>query len=349
MSTLDALELDHRIDEFAGAPAWLLVGEDAGLRSWCVRLLVGRLAPREQPGSTVRRFEGSVEAREVFDELNTIPFLGLAGRRVAVVEDGDAFLESCWEPLARYLRAPAGTATLILCLRRLGDAPPSRGGARAEAWRAAYRVIRESCALVDCSSPAWREAREWVGRRAAAMGVKLTRAAVAALVEAVGPNLDALDSELEKLAAYVSPRPDVSEEDVAEMVPQARPRTVFELGDAVAGRNGAEALRLCEQLLLRGESREGVIAILAWEVRQLWQTLRLASAGASEAEVARRTGVPRFVARRRLAAAARLSEELLARQLRILCRADVESKTTSLGESNELVWLQSLLTKLCAA
>ncbi len=91
VKTLKALELKARLSELGDAAVCILIGDDDALRGHCLSMLKAALAPPDSPGSTVRAFETAAGAREVFDELRTLPFMGLAGRRVVVVEQGDAF------------------------------------------------------------------------------------------------------------------------------------------------------------------------------------------------------------------------------------------------------------------
>lgn len=335
MPTVKALSLEEHLKRGEPAPVYALVGPDDALRSRSLRLLEAFAAPADQPGSTVRRFEGAAEPRDVFGELRTVPFLGMQGRRAAVVEDGDAFLKSHGEPLAGYVQKPSRTATLIICLSKL------------DMRTSAAKAIESAGTVVDCSPPSWRDAEGWLRARARQAGVKLAPPAARALVEAVGPNLLALESELQKLAVYAEGGRAITEQDVAELVPQGRERSAFDLGAAVARGDAATALRLCDELLLRGEAKEGIIAILARQVRQYWQVKRLGRRGAAEREIARQTGMPGFAARRASEAVAGLTDDWFASRLEMLARADYKSKTTSLRSGEEEVWLESLLVRLC--
>ncbi len=355
MAILKALELEDRLQEAAQTPVCALVGGDDSMRSRCLRLLKDAAAPPELPGSTVRRFEDVPEARDVFDELRTLPFMGLEGRRVVVVERGNAFLQAHGERLIEYLKHPSRTATLILCLeeparRRRGRAAADEGDGEkgsAKLLQQVLRAVQSDGLVVDCKGPTWPEAKRWARSLAERMGKKLTPQAVESLLEAIGPNLLALRSELEKLSAYVASANTITERDVGELVAQARSRSVFELAEAVGRGDAAGALRLCSRLLLSGESREAIISVLALQLRRLWQIKRAHADGVSEAETARKVGVPQFVVGRALKVLPMLCEERLARQFHILSAADVESKTTSLRSQEEKVWLEGLLARLC--
>jgi DNA polymerase III delta subunit len=358
MPLVKALELEGSLAQAASAPLCVLAGSDEALRARSLGLVRAAAAPPEQPGSSVREFDGAPEARDVFDELNTIPFLGLQGRRVAVVRDGDAFARANAERLARYLKDPSRTSTLILCVvellgsrrrrpARAARPAPAEGKRAPDALDALVKAIRARAWIVDCNPITWADAKRWLRSRGEAMGVRFTPRAVDALVEAVGPNLLALDAEAEKLAAYCGPQATVSERDVAAVAAAGRSRSIFDLSDAVCSGDARQALRMCDLLLLQGETREGIVALLGRQVRRLWQVKRLRAAGGSEQEIGRQLSVPPFAVRRSIELADGRADEWFARQLCLLSAADVEAKTTSIRSGEERVWLESLLLRLC--
>jgi DNA polymerase-3 subunit delta len=335
MAALKALELDGHLDEVAQAPVCALVGDAEALQARSLRTVRDAAAPPDQPGSTVREFDGAVQARDVFDELRTIPFLGLAGRRAVVINDGDEFLRAHGEKLVRYLKTPSPTSTLILCLSKLdGRSAPAK-------------AISAKGIVVDCTRLTWGDAETWARAHARTMGLRFTPRAARTLIEATGPNVLALETEIEKLAAYCGSEGTVSERDVGEVVAAGRGRSVFDLSNAVSRGDAAEALRLCNRLLLRGERREAIIAHLGRQVRRLWQVKRLKAAGASEQDVARGLGMPPFAVRQSLASLRGLTDDWFVRQLRILSAADMESKVTSVRSGEAGPWLENLLMRLC--
>jgi hypothetical protein len=370
MPRLKALHLEGRLAEAAGAPFCALVGRDEGVRSHCLRLLKAAAAPADLPGTTVRQFEDVPEVHEVLDELRTVPFMGLEGRRVVIVEKGDAFLAAHWEALAGYVRKPSPTSALLLCVDELdpgkppgarkkaggaqrakGKAKPAaaeRGEGGAKAWPAFVEVLGAEGFIVECSAPSWSDAKSWLRAQAERMGKKLTPRAVDSLLDALGPNVVALQNELAKLCAYSGAEVTVAERDVEEIVAEARTRSVFDLAGAVSRSDVPEALRLCHGLLLRGEKTEHIVSVLAFQLRQLWQVKRLRAAGLSETEIVRAMRVQPFVVTRAMNVVSALSEKRLARQFQILSAADVESKVTSLRSQEETVWVENLVARLCA-
>jgi DNA polymerase III delta subunit len=353
---LKALELEARLSDLDEAAVYILLGDDDALRAHCLGLLKAALAPADSPGSTVRVFETTAAASDVFAELRTLPFMGLAGRRVVTVERGDAFLQSHWEGLLRYLQQPARAGKLVLCVSRLDPKAPPAGHAgdadaradRAKAWQALMKVMAARGAMVDCSRLTWPDARTWVRTYADRIGGKVTPRAAGALVEALGPNLLALRNEVDKLCTRAGSEA-VTERDVDEFVSQGRSRSAFDLAEAVGRADAASALRLCGRLLLQGESREAIVAVLGLQLRRLWQIKRFRAAGMSEQEAIRRSDAPAFAVRRALKAVEPVPEGRFARQIALLAASDAESKAASLRSEEEQVWLESLLVRLCRA
>ncbi len=337
MATVSALDLAGQLGGSTPMPVYVLVGEDEALRSRSLRLLLDHLAPDDQPGSTVKRIEGVPEARDVFDELRTVPFMGMAGRRVVIVEDGDAFLRAHGKRLCRYLERPGPTGTVILLTTKLDRRLASTG------------AVESNGPVIDCSTVKWRDAESWLRSTAREMGSPITPDAAKVLIESVGPNLLALQTELEKLSAYCDSGAQITVRDVDDVVPQARSRSVFELGDLLARRDAAGALQLCERLLLAGEAPAGIVAVLARQVRQLWQIKRLHEDGASQQQIGRATRLPGFVIRRGVRTAGQLPETRLAEQLTLLADADYQLKTASIRSGEERVWVEDLVVRLCGA
>ncbi len=337
MPTLRALELDARIDELATLPVCAVVGEDESLAARSMLALEHAAAPMEQPGSTVRRVAGKSDAHEAFDELRTIPFMGMAGRRVVVVEDGTAWLKTHTDRVVEWLAAPVPSSTLIIRVPKL------------DKRRKLYKALSKAGLVVECNRLRWNEAKQWADTVARGLGKKLAPRAVSALIEAVGVNVLAIETELEKLAAFVGEERTISERAVGEIVAHGRARSVFDMVNAVGAANLSEALHLCGDLLLRGERREVIIALLARQVRQLWSVKRLLDQHVGLRDAARQLRMQEWMVERAARTCRNLPETWFMRQLELLADADYESKTTSLHANEEAVWMEATLARLCRA
>ena len=96
-----------------------------------------------------------------------------------------------------------------------------------------------------------------------------------------------------------------------------------------------------------GESREGIIALLGRQIRQLWQVRRMKSAGASDGDIAAGLGMRDFAVRDSIKRLPGLTDAWFARQLSLLSAADYESKASSVRAAEGRVWLENLLVRMC--
>ena len=334
MPKMHALEFPDRPAPSDLHPVYALVGEESYLRSRCLKRLRGAVETEEQPGSMVTEFEGAVQPSDIFDELRTIPFMGMEGRRMAILREAGEFISSHEDSLKRYLASPSKHGILVLVCDKLSGRS------------AVSKAVTDTGVRVDCSSLSWKRAKGWVQDEAERMGKDMDRRAASMLVEAIGPDLFGLRNELAKLRDYAGERGEITTDDVEEMVPNSRSRSIFQIGDAVVGGDTAKAIDLAEELLLRGESLSFMLSIMANRVRQLWQIKRLNQRGMGQKKIAGEVGVPPFVVRKSLKLANSTPPRKLARQLAVLADSDYELKTKSVASAEERAWLTRLVTRL---
>jgi DNA polymerase-3 subunit delta len=142
--------------------------------------------------------------------------------------------------LEEYLAAPAPATVLALIGHEV-----KRSTALGKACARAGEILEYSLAKKSLT--------HWVAERFAQHGVRAEADACAALVHLVGEDLDALASEVEKVATWAAGEP-VGEREIEELVPATADTPTFALTDAWAKREPAAALAASEAILDR-ESR----------------------------------------------------------------------------------------------
>ena len=170
-------------------------------------------------------------------------------RPVLLVEDAEALAD-----VAVLTSLPVDAVVVMLA----GVAAPSLA-----------KAVRElGGAVEDLGSLEPPEVEAWLGRRAKSLGVALEPDAVGALAEAVGPDLERADRELEKLGAYAGDR-GVTESDVRALVTGTVEQDVFDLTKAVVRRDVRTAVAVLERLLGSGEPPLRLHGLLVWQFRLL--------------------------------------------------------------------------------
>ena len=163
--------------------------------------------------------------------------------------------------------------------------------------RKAFYKFLEKSAEVEMHSGLSADDRDWVAKAEMAvvtklkeLGRQMSDAAVADLIECVGPNLRGLANELEKLSVFRADGGRIEAKDVDAVVPRQRQAKAFALGEAVGERDLPKALRLLEEELwsLRTDAKKSEISLLyglITKVRLMLMAKELVRLGALSAQM----------------------------------------------------------------
>ena len=277
-------------------------GPDALLVRQQVRTLCADLDPS---GSNTTRVDGRTTApNQIATMVGTPAFLGMG--RVIVVDDLFVGKRNSKAPDSEDEKSPppskdslgilsnvaAGNA-LIIVEPSLSSVP------------AAVKKAMPDIQVRTGIPPRGRELVSWVSAEVAAAGTSIDDAAVTSLLTLlypgtwqqtptnprydVPPDLDRLQQEIRKLAAFAHPRP-ISRADVTAMVPGSTQDQLFPFLGALFGGRVDESVRLLQQVLDNGDDHFRVLAQVMQQI-ELATPLEAAT-GASPESVGRDLGVP---------------------------------------------------------
>ncbi len=317
----------------ARSPIYAVFGSDDFLRGERLRELLDRLLGEDRYAMAVAEFSGEAATlADVLDECRTLSLL--APIRVVCVRDADDFVSEHRKHLEAYLQAPSPSGVLVLVCRT---------------WSKSTRLYKQVAALggnIECEPLKRGEFRGWVIGRARHHGCTLSAAAAERLLELAGEELGILDSELSKLATYITPRKDIGPADVEAVVGASRAEKVFGVVNAIAARDAGRALELWDQVLATDrKAPQLAVGGLGWGFRRLASAKRTLSQGASLSEVRNLYKIwerPQDFARQ----LDRFSLERWEDHLLTLLRIDVGAKT-GLGDVESSVG--KFIVELCAA
>ena len=204
-----------------------------------------------------RAVEGpQADLRDILDELCTVSLFGDCPRLV-IVEDADTFVTEHRGALEGYLEHPAKRGVLVLDVKtwpsntRLAKATKAAGGL-----------------AVRCDPPKVPQLRDWLTHRAKELRVGLRRESLDLLLDLAPQELGVLEQELAKLAAYVGLDGQITPSTVQANVSGGRVRQTWDMIDAAARGDAAEALRQLDRLLASGEDPLGVLPQMAGVLRR---------------------------------------------------------------------------------
>jgi len=312
------------------APVVCIWGEEAYLADRALAEVRDEALAGGDPGLNSQVFEApAASPGEVLNAAKTLPFLG--SRRLVVVKSAERWNAEQWKTLIPYLESPSPSTCLVLLANQL------------DKRLSASKVLLKTARVVECSRPKDRDLPQWARRLAEEAGLKVDARILEALMLRVGPDLQLLSQEIEKLRIFAGAGGKVTPEDVEALVGETRSTTVFAFCDALGGRDLAGALRGLRRLLQLGEPAPRLLFMIVRHFRHLWigRELLAKNRRPDPRAAASAMGVPPFAAENALRQAGQWEEGQLKEVFRRLLRADLALKT---GGGDEV--LQGLVLAL---
>ncbi len=187
----------------------------------------------------------------------------------------------------------------------------------------------------------------WIIRRVGERGAAIEPSAAEMLGRLVGPDLRALNNEIEKLVLYLNGERPIRQAEVELLVPYVEEAEQFGLSNAIGQRDARRAYDQLRKELDEGKNPMAILGSIAAQVRALLEVKDLAEQGLSPAEIARSKGWKSdYAAKMRLKEAARFSTARLEQILELLLEFDLAIKT---GRMDQLLALDTLIARLCGA
>ena len=314
----------------------LLEGEEEYTKRLAVEALKGTVG-QDFPDMNISSLRDPAPD-ELIAAAETVPFM--SERRLVIVKDSTLLSgkvtefdeEKALEKMEEYLpRIPAET-TVVFVLR-----------GKADERRRMVKLLRKHALCVTCARPTDGEAQKWLSQEAKKRGKTLPGPAAAAMVFTVGPSMDTLSGELEKLVSYTEGRNGITEEDIRAVAIPTREARVFDLANSLLAGDGKQAFLLKRRLILDGDQPLMLLNLLAEQCRRVYYTAEMLRDGKSEAEIKETLGIPDFAVRSAVASGRNISSELLRR----MCAActDTEYLAKS-GQVNDDAALETMMLRI---
>jgi DNA polymerase-3 subunit delta len=280
----------------------------------------------------------SLDLATLRTHCDTLPFLG--GGKLVMVK---GLLAHCLQEaelrrgLLSYLPHVPPECHLLLIER---DLDPKQG-------RDLLAALAKVAKVKQFQPPKGEELLQWIEQRARQHGCGIARGAAQQLAEYVAEDLDALDQEIAKLAAYLNYTGTIAEEHVQALVPQTREASIFEFVDAVAAGRRRQALELLHAL--PNQEPGYVLAMIARQFRLIMQVKAVQGSARTSQQVAEQLGYSPsrlFLVNRLLTQARRFTPEQLRAIHTHLARTDFAIKQSKMDPATAL---DLLVIALCSA
>lgn len=332
------------------ASAYLLHGEETYFLRRIEQVLINSIVPVEDREMNLIVFEADPHKEELINAIETIPFLG--ERNLIIVHNTDLFsagrkgaaggddvqdkTDAATERLiALFNNMPAYSCIVFIA----HDKPDKR--------RKIFKAIEKNGVIFEAAPLKGKELRNWLTERLSELNIKMAPGAQEHLVAAVSMmpqvSLDFINNELEKIMLYTMGKSTISLQDLVEILSAVPEVSIFSMVEALSQRQTAQALVLLREQLAAGEHPIRILALLARQVRQLWQTKELRNKGYGSREVADYFKVPGFIGEKLVKQSSGFSEQNLKTAMLNLAAADRELKTSQNGP----VVLEKIIIELC--
>lgn len=259
-AALEVAALQRELAKERIRPAYLILGEELLLRREASQAIEAAALGDDPTARALGRqvFSGG-EARigDILAATAGLPMFG--GRRLVLVDGIERLRKGDREALLPALTNLPDSTILVLTADKLDG-------------RLTFtRDLRRRTAVVSAAPLPERELPEWIGRRFAARGHRISRACAERLLLLTGPGLSALAGEIEKVSLYVGEAGQITEEDLNRVVAGGLGGTLDDLTRAVGERDLARALAALAGALEAGEEPLRILGFVAYRLGDLWR------------------------------------------------------------------------------
>lgn len=313
-------------------PVYLAVGDDRLMRDTVVDRIRARVAELGDLDFNSETLEGgSVTGVEIVDAANTFPFA--SEKRLVIVRDAEKLSKDDQAIVAEYLASPSETSVLMLLAEKL---------ARNTKLFSAVLAVGPK-AVIDTGQRSKRDLPATVVSMALGKGLVLSPSDASYLIERAGRSTVKLDSELDKIVAFVGDRNRIDRSDIDAVVVPARDVAPWELPDAVSARDLATLVELVGDLFDDGRSPIELLGSSIRRIRDLLSIKALRDRGEGPSAIAAALGQPEWKLRSLIQWAEAYESEELRAALIGAAQADADMKSGADPAATLELWLYSLV------
>ena len=210
------------------------------------------------------------------------------------------------------------------------------------------KLVKEKGKIVNFIRQQQDKLEKWIAVRFQALGHEISRTEANYLVFRCGDLMNGLISEIGKIGAYAKGRK-ITRQDIDAVSTPQLDAVIFNLTDAIAGRNFDQAFRVLGELLHMQEAPIKLLAVLSKQVRQLYVARLGADRQKNVQWLMELCGLREFQAQKLMQSGKRFSLEWYRWALLRCEGADLELKSTGADGQEVLVNLLLELAQRQAA
>ncbi|MCD8152167.1 MAG: DNA polymerase III subunit delta [Clostridiales bacterium] len=296
---------------------YLLYGEETYLLRQYRDRLKNALSNPENTMNTSFFSGKDIDPAKLIDLSETLPFF--AERRCIFVGQSGFFKKSP-EALTAYVEEIPETTCFVFTETEVDRRSKLYKQVKKYGRAAEFQRQREDVLI------------QWILGRLKKEGKKITCPVMEQFLGRTGNDMELIDRELEKLLSYTMDREVIGAEDVDAVCIAPVSSKIFEMVDAIAGKQQKRALELYNDLLTLKESPMRILFLVTRQFQNLMQLKELTEKGYDYKYMAEKVGVPEFAVRKYIGQARKFTAAQLLEAVRSGVQAEEDIKTGQIAE-----------------
>lgn len=214
-------------------PVYWLEGEENYFIDQVIDYAEHNLLSSEDAGFNLTIFYGRDAALpDVINACRRYPMF--AQKQVVIIKEAQDLKGI--EKLESYVEKPLSSTLLFVAYK----------GKKVDGRIKLAKLLKEKAVLMSAKKIYDSALPEWTAAMILQKGFTVTRKALALLIDHIGNDLNRLSNEIDKLALNLSGRKQITEDDIERYVGVSKDFNVFELQQAIAGRDLYKAVRIVQ-------------------------------------------------------------------------------------------------------
>jgi len=153
-----------------------------------------------------------------------------------------------------------------------------------------------------------------------------------------------VENEIIKITSFVGSGKKVSTSDVDDLSSKKIENDIFKLIDFIGNKNGSEAIKIFNDMVVKGESPLMVLSMISRQFKIIIQAKALSSKGESENIIAKSLGIHPYVIKKALIQSRKFDNVTIIRLQNELLTADYSIKN---GLKKDILALEIIISKFC--
>lgn len=330
ITSMKRIVQDIKNGEFAHV--YLLYGEEAYLRKQYRDNLRKALVADDDTMNCSVYAGKDIDINEIIDMAGTMPFF--APRRVIMIENS-GWMKSGNDRMAEFLKNIPDTTYIIFEESEI------------DKRNKLFKAVTANGYAANCEVQDEATLKKWIMGLLKKENKLITPDALNLLLDRTGTDMEGIKKELEKLICYKYYDDGITAEDVEELCTVRIQNKIFDMVEAVAGKQQKQALDLYYDLLALKEAPMKILALISRQFNMLLQVKEMKMKGYQEQTIATQTGLNAyFLKKKYIPQASKFKLEQLQQALIACVEAEEAVKT---GNMTDILSVELIIVSLSAA